>query len=1056
MMGHLVLPGILVVLLAATGIPTRAAVLESGDGVRLELTAQGRVTALRIGETKLPLVAPGGFGIADFQHQPEPVNLVPNPGFEEGTRGWRLASGQFLDAQISHSGKNSVRLEVPGPQPESSNLEVMVPVKPNKRYRVGLWVRRAGVGVCGAYSSERNDRNQLTGKQSQTGPSVPKKDKTWLPLRWEITTQPQTTRLSLRANIYRSTGTLWLDDFFVEEFNEGVFDAVSGLTKNSGKDTVLVASLPERGLALEATFRADTQSLRVDGMVQDTTGRDRAVAVKFALPLNLAGWQWYHDAEEGDKIEAGPTYRLTYRCLSGIGVCSIYPWSAVAGPAAGLSVALPLEQGPRSFVIQHDQCLPELSLTFYFGLARDAGNHPSRAPFSFIIYRHEPAWGMRSAMERYYRLFPRSFVKRPPFEGYLNYANLERFDPDRHQLVISRERIDDASDFGEGYRFLWHLHGCYDYRQVPYEDRTLPSDATVFSLLRGMVEVEKTKPRSYAPTAETLKKLVYGPKQEISYIGDTRYWKPHEGYNHTDKPGWGFNFRVNEDPGISPVLADEARRRAEQYAKTPNRRPWDATFTADAIEGYFAHTGGMDYRREHFRTTQVPLTFGHGNLLPAQPNTIWDFHHKVWWPLTERYQIVTHGNANGYEQFFTMPFVDVPMTEGGWDPEHPGRLDRFMRAINHHKIWRYWHAWDRRGGYGDKDPDNVRAHFQRGLAYAIFPAVYCIQGTPSGVEPYRPLYRQYVPAIEELSKAGWEPVPHAVASEGAIVERFGSFEQGELHFTLRNYSSKPVQSKLTPNRQRLGIPADAQLVYLDILSGTPLLSAFSRDGCGMDLEAMGSRAVWLGTRQQAAQHAFRMAAATLEKLERSFAAEMNDKSRAVWARTLQAARTGEQASGDRALALAEDLQGLATTLQTELTTRSPVDLAKLLFRLRAQVSQAPVALLSLHSEVPRLVTNATRGKMAAADWKLRADSANLAGLQTRILSPWPESARACRVTPEVRNLVKGQQLTCQAGLAVPVDPPRRLLPYLLEVTGTAGPDRFTVAVPVDVQLEFAP
>ncbi len=509
--------------------------------------------------------------------------------------------------------------------------------------------------------------------------------------------------------------------------------------------------------------------LRIDGEVRDTTGEDRALGVRFALPLDLAGWTWHRDAEERETIQAGPVYRHTYKCRTGIGLCSIYPWSAVTGPDAGLSLALPLAQGPRVFLLQHDQSRQETSLTFFSGLAKEAGHHPSRAPFSFVLYAHDPAWGMRSAMEIYYRLFPESFVKRPTFEGYLNYANMERFDPANHTLVVnSRDALDDASDFGEGYKFLWHLHGCYDFRQVAYDDPNpkRPEDAIVFGLLREMAEAEVSRRRDYTPTAETLKKIVFGPRGEISYIGDTRYWRAHEGYNHTDQPGWGLNFRVNEDPGISPFLADVARRKAEEYACTQDRRDWDATFTADAIEGYFANTSGPDYRREHFRTTQVPLAFGYENLQPCLPNTIWDFHHTAWWPITEQYKIATYGNANGYEQFFTMPYVDVPMTEGNWDPKNPGRLDRFMRAVNYQKIWRYWHAWDKSGGYGDRDPANVRAHFRRGLAYAIYPAVACVQSATGDLEPHRAWYRQYVPAIEELSTAGWEPVPYATGHRG--------------------------------------------------------------------------------------------------------------------------------------------------------------------------------------------------------------------------------------------------------------------------------------------------
>ncbi len=49
---------------------------------------------------------------------------------------------------------------------------------------------------------------------------------------------------------------------------------------------------------------------------------------------------------------------------------------------------------------------------------------------------------------------------------------------------------------------------------------------------------------------------------------------------------------------------------------------------------------------------------------------------------------------------------------------------RYLRGMAHHKIWRYWHAWNANGGYGDKDPRNVRQQLQRCLQYAIYPPVY--------------------------------------------------------------------------------------------------------------------------------------------------------------------------------------------------------------------------------------------------------------------------------------------------------------------------------------------
>ena len=330
----------------------------------------------------------------------------------------------------------------------------------------------------------------------------------------------------------------------------------------------------------------------------------------------------------------------------------------------------------------------------------------------------------------------------------------------------------------------------------------------------------------------------------------------------------------------------------------------------------------LDYRREHFRTTLVPLTFGRENLQPALPNTIWDFHRKAWQPITDETKILTYGNANGYEQFFTMPFVDIPMTEDNWDPRHDGRLDRFMRAINYRKIWRYWHAWGPAGGYGDQDQANVQAQFRRGLAYAIYPAVACIETMNGDLEQHRAWFRQFVPAIEELSVAGWEPVPYARASAEVVVERFGSFATGDLHFTLRNYADQPVEPVLTLERPGLGIPASADLLWVQVLPLTPRLDPFATAGQTFGIGAKATQALWVGTRDQAAQRGFRLALATLEKIERLFQTVMDEAARTTWTEAVATARRGLATAGAEALAPAET-QALTTRRVKTVNSLSP-------------------------------------------------------------------------------------------------------------------------------------
>lgn len=1002
-----------------------------------------RLTLMTVGMILVPFAAmaqpialgDGQFALCDYANQPESQNIIPNPGFEEGAEGWSLVSAASLDEEIAHSGERSVRLHIPPGEPGNANLGITVEVKPNTRYRCELWIRRENTGVTGTYVSERDDAGNLTGTATQYGRPVPQADGVWHQQVWELTTQPQTTRLNIRGDIYRSTGTIWLDDFAVYEASEGVYVPVAMQRAQEGEAVRLSGALPEMNLELDATAtELEGGGLRIDGVVRDTTGEDRAIGVRYSLPLDAEGWTWWDDAEQREEI-AGGVYRHTYNCKAGIGLCSIYPWASVTGPEQGVTIALPLSQGPRVFVLQQDQRVPAMQATFYFGLAADAANNRSRAPFSLVIYTHDAQWGMRSAMERYYALFPESFEARPDPERYLNYANLERFDPVTHELVVQGRRQQDASDFGEGYRFIYHVHGCYDFRMVPSDDPTMPSDEEVLELLQQMVEEERETPRGYVPTEETLKKLVYGPEGQIRYIGDTRYWRPHEGYNHNDWPGWGFNFHVNEDPGVSDYLAGETRRRFEAYAAEGEHLPFEATVTADAIEGYHALTRYPNFRREHFATTLPPLTFGKESLKPCIPNAIWDFHEKAWWPLTDEYEVAVYGNANAYEQFFVLPYVDVPMVEWDWDRSNPGHFERYLRATAHHKIWRFWRVCAAGVSQGEGDPEIVRKHFERGLAYAIYPAVYPLPETAG--RDYRHLYRQYVPAIEQLLHAGWEPVPYATATEGAIVERYGSFADGELHLTLRNYGDEPVSTAISLQRGPLGIPADAELVAVDILPGRPETIAVTGEGHApgavaisdiIEIDADGSAACWIGTREQLSDRGFRLAGRTLAKIERMFLTDLADDTRAMLADAQALAERGQAASGAEACRFAIELADAADALGDAMQTEAPVDLAKLVMRVHAELACVAAGEMGIEPTAPRVV-EAARGENAEVPMWL-SGPVQTGRVGQRLISPWP------KLLDDPNLMHVGMPADGRDWIAVapvPTDPERTLLPYVYEL-----------------------
>ena len=87
------------------------------------------------------------------------------------------------------------------------------------------------------------------------------------------------------------------------------------------------------------------------------------------------------------------------------------------------------------------------------------------------------------------------------------------------------------------------------------------------------------------------------------------------------------------------------------------------------------------------------------------------------------------------------------------------------------------------------------------------------------MEPFRELYRRYVPLIRILSEAGWEPITQAMAPDSQrtetdsdyhtpppiLVERFGNAEAGNLHFTMYNSSDQSANGALEIDASSLGL-----------------------------------------------------------------------------------------------------------------------------------------------------------------------------------------------------------------------------------------------------------
>jgi hypothetical protein len=350
----------------------------------------------------------------------------------------------------------------------------------------------------------------------------------------------------------------------------------------------------------------------------------------------------------------------------------------------------------------------------------------------------------------------------------------------------------------------------------------------------------------------------------------------------------------------------------------------------------------------------------------------------------------------------------------------------------------------------------VFRQFNRGLAYGIFPSVYGTQAAaPGGIEPFRAAYREHVPVLEQLSAAGWEPVPYARATNGVVVERFGSYEGGNLHFTLRNYTPAPVETLLALDRDGLGVPECANLCAAAILPAASAHVTVSNDPLPIAIAAEGTVVVWVGTVDQASQRAFRLAEMTLQRVERTFGDELDATKRglsAQWSQARELVEQGRQAMAGSGSALARRFDNAVRNLERDFKTSAPVDLAKLLARARVEASSAASAAVGVESRTPRGPIRATPGQTLSIPWRIRAGAIPIEIESARVLTPWPQVPIVVELPSPPTALAPRERLDAVAKLPIPEVAPRQLIPVELVLDGRAAEQPFRISTIIDVVI----
>jgi hypothetical protein len=212
------------------------------------------------------------------------------------------------------------------------------------------------------------------------------------------------------------------------------------------------------------------------------------------------------------------------------------------------------------------------------------------------------------------------------------------------------------------------------------------------------------------------------------------------------------------------------------------------------IDSYEMAADVRNYRADHLAAAGIPLVFdGDGQVCQLGIFNTVEFTREVARRMQARGKMM-FANSTPDRFPWGAACLDVMGTETNWAAAgkytpNPDSVMNYRRALCYQRPYLLL----LNTVYDEFKPEWVELYFKRCLAYAVFPGFFSHNaadnpywGRPDLYNRDRPLFRRYLPAIQALSAAGWEPITYARSSTPSVyVERFGR-PGGALYLTVFN------------------------------------------------------------------------------------------------------------------------------------------------------------------------------------------------------------------------------------------------------------------------------
>lgn len=572
------------------------------------------------------------------------------------------------------------------------------------------------------------------------------------------------------------------------------------------------------GFNISGNVETITGGYRLHFALKNTRGGDRGSEITVAFPVQKSILSsWWKDYATVVPMNQGEVYTESIpwgsddfgRMWRHV---AKYPVCTVGGSEGAMTVAVPIGS-PRCFRLSCDTSKRNLLASFDLGFSDSAAKNPQKADFTVLIYDTDPIWGMRDALDKYYKYYPEYATSRVKSYGAwaVTTANSSKiicpwdFGLKYNETSFAQAKKDDI-----------HNMDCIQYSEPWARPRyALPSwedangkwhpqgsDGTHAQDAAAIVKAMKDGSGEVFFASETGLSVSRGSTLNCAVIDKNGgpLWMVEP---HPDKKSWKiYMIYQNCDPDITGASA---------WSDTQTRwKTWVSQFSHAAggnLDGTYMDSltpwCGMwldDYNKKHWAASDLPLSASWETGSPVVPQCFGNFeyikevrkHPDVWGN-------IIFGNL-GHQAFFSVfsTVLDAIGIEAG--PSYGDSPDEEYRYYRSYSLGKpiSWLA------YGMPLPEIPLEKKERGTRKSLFYGVHmgaCMWEDTQADAPVRNIYRKYEPIIRWFDAARWRPVTRASADGNILVERYGD---GDPFFiAVRNPSAQSVSCNLTIDKTLL-------------------------------------------------------------------------------------------------------------------------------------------------------------------------------------------------------------------------------------------------------------